>query len=84
MQGSGFDFIPWDAIGISSDQNVSPLMFLDSTNKTKIYDISARSNGSIRLSIRQASVHGIANYLGAIVSADRHRVYWVNESKPLP
>lgn len=28
--------------------------------------------------------HGVANYLGVIVSRDRGTIYWVNNTKPIP
>lgn len=76
--------IPGDALGIMAVSNNYPKEFLSSSERTQLFGISSRSANSIILSQIVTSSHAVNTYLGAIVSADRRTVYWVNDTKPLP
>lgn len=83
INGSGFDLIPNDAIGLPATNNDEPLQFLLTTDTHLVAQIVSYSDTSIRFVASGDSSHN-ALYLGCIVSADRSVVYWVNESRPLP
>ena len=76
--------IPDDALGIMAVSNNYPTEFVASTERTQLFGISGRSANSIVLSQLITSSHAVKTYLGAIVSADRRTVYWVNDTRPLP
>ena len=84
LRGSGFLSIPADALGIWSSMNDDPLH--NRYNETP-YNRSVIVNQTDNLlTIQYPESHNatVARYLGAIVSADRETVYWVNETRPLP
>lgn len=84
LTGSGFDWLPSDALGIRATSNDNPLEFINS-GSLSLYDITEKSDTRIVLA-RQGGVGPIGSrgYLGAIVSNDRNIIYWVNDSQPLP
>lgn len=83
INGSGFDLIPINAIGLPATNNDEPLQFLNTTDTHLVAQIVSHSDASISFAASGASSHN-ALYLGCIVSADRSVVYWINESRPLP
>lgn len=84
LKGKGFSLIPNDAIGLYSNQNNNPLVYRQSLSPDTLYVIENKTNTTIEfVSMEPLETHG-ANYLGAIVSADRQTIYWINETMPLP
>lgn len=79
-----FDIIPQDAIGILARFNDNPLGLLEDTQSYVALDITSLSPDSMVLEHPEVHTMSFATYLGAIVSADRSIVYWVNNTKPLP
>lgn len=59
-------------------------MYKDNLNDEFIYRISEKESNYMNLTAINPNRYHIANYLGAIVSADRSVIYWINYSKPLP
>lgn len=84
ITGQGFEGIPEDAIGIFAYKNDDPLEMRYTTQDDLIYDMEVESDNAARFVCRQTSSYHSPNYLGAIVSADRSAIYWVNRTKPLP
>ena len=84
LTGDRFDILPEDAIGILSIDNENPLSARYNQSARNIFDIIDRTNETITLKVRKEESHDENNYLGAILSADRETIYWVNNSKPLP
>lgn len=84
LSGSGFPLIPDDAVGIVAENNETPLMYRSTSAEYLLYDIQSKTGTDIVLRHRTDDVFHQNTYLGAIVSADRDTVFWVNESKPLP
>lgn len=83
VAGHGLLSIPWDAVGVISNDNNDPLIFKDRLDSFIYTVLTGRSNE--RLDFIQPENHYYTSfYLGAIVSADRQTVYWVNRSRPLP
>lgn len=84
MRGFNFDLIPSDAVGVMSRLNNNPLMNINTDIQIWIYDISSKNDNEMVLDQRETSTLGANTYLGAIVSADRQTIYWVNNTSPLP
>ena len=84
LRGRGFSEIPDDAIGIGATSNADPLQNIATTNAVLLLQIAKKTD--ITMKMTQDGKHGHVNavYLGAIVSADRQTVYWVNNTQPLP
>lgn len=82
--GQGFPLIPNDAIGVMSEDNDNPLLRKDTTDPVYMLPIVDRTANTMTLTSTAVAGHGVPYYLGAIVSADRNVVYWINDSKPLP
>lgn len=83
LSGSGFLGIPPDAIGVLSNSNDDPLIWLYQAGGFRFATVNVIDD---RQMIVDNEEHAIsANvYLGAIVSADKQTIYWRNDSKPLP
>lgn len=84
LHGSGFDSIPANAVGIVALNNDEPLEYINTTNEGGLVRIGEKTQNRITLTQQQQYYHSIATYLGAIVSADRQTIYWMNSTKPLP
>lgn len=84
LTGLRLDRIPSDAVGIIAYVNGTPLAERDTNILKNMYRISSQSSTSLTLVNRGTDPHYQPTYLGAIVSADRSIVYWVNTSNPLP
>ena len=84
MTGANFHLIPNNAVGILAWSNSDPLTYLNSNDGKYLFDIVEKSETRMRVSQRVESTHGSKNFLGAIVSADRNVIYWVNNTEPLP
>ncbi len=84
LTGQFFELIPNDAIGVFAKNNSNPLQYINSTYAPMIYDIVSRGTGRMTLLCREANTGHEANFLGAIISADRQTVYWENSTNPLP
>lgn len=70
--------IPSDALGIKAFNLDNPLEYKDSLNDVYLFDIQSKSNFQMILRYRSSLPSSYQNYLGAIVSADRQTIYWVN------
>lgn len=84
LQGRGFSEIPVDAIGIGAVSNDNPLQYVETTSRTVLMQVAEKNEFMIRMTQDAVHVHNTPVYIGALVSADRQTVYWVNESRPLP
>lgn len=84
LSGTGFDLLPDDAIGILADDNDNPLGYRYTTSAFNLFDVNVVNDNFTRLVVRGSSSHQLPTYLGAILSSDRSRIYWINDTKPLP
>ena len=84
LTGRGFSGIPDDAVGVWSDDNGNPLVYRDSNLPYNRSVIVAKDDRQITLQYTETHQASVPRDLGAIVSADRQTVYWVNETRPLP
>lgn len=84
MTGGGFKYIPADAVGLIAYTNNNPMEYLTDTDPIHLYDIEVLNSNEIRATHRVPNKPGRRSFLGAIVSADREVVYWVNDTNPLP
>lgn len=84
LSGKAFHYIPNDAVGVLSYVNEAPLMYKDDESTIHLYHVEERAENIIVLKQDAVSSPARASFLGAIVSADRQTVYWVNETNPLP
>lgn len=84
LEGSGFDAIPSDAVGLVASDNFAPLANRYNFGSTASYQIVTKTENEMQLRYDQEHIVSVPVYLGAIVSADRETVYWVNNSRPLP
>lgn len=64
--------------------NDAPLAGRDTTSPYYYGDVEVRSAEEVSLRTKSLSSHQFPTYVGAILSADRSVVYWVNETRPLP
>lgn len=84
LRGAGFSSIPEDAVGLYSSDNANPLERLNTDSQSLLFSVVVDDDTTLRAICMQPSKHYRDNYLGAIVSADRQHVYWVNDAEPLP
>lgn len=84
LTGHRLDVIPSGAIGIAAYKNDNPLAGIDATSPLRLFHITEKSETSLMLVNDDGGSHAQDCYLGAIVSADRRVIYWVNEFRPLP
>lgn len=84
LRGANFNQIPMDAVGVLASNNDLPLENRDVPQAILLFDIVSRTDTEMLMRQRTTISHGVDNYLGAILSADRQTVYWVNETRPLP
>lgn len=84
LTGRGFSEIPDDAIGIGAKVNNNPLEYILTTNAVLLLQIAEKNDIMMRMTQDKQHGHRDPVYLGAIVSADRQTIYWVNNTQPLP
>ncbi len=84
LEGVAFELIPNDAVGIIGSSNGATREWLNTESPRQIYDITSRTKNSIIMTQRETSTHGTNSYLALIVSPDRSKIYWENETRPLP
>ena len=84
LVGRGFQDVPDNAIGIASSNNNSPLEYINTESAGLMMQITEKSETRMSLTQGRERSHAVPLYLGAIVSADRQTVYWVNNTQPLP
>lgn len=82
--GIGLDNIPDDAVFVGSNVNADPLSYRNTQDPRDYGTIVERNSTSITFIAQQSDVASTAWYLGAILSADRSEVFWVNNTRPLP
>lgn len=73
-----------NAVGIYATSNGNPLEYLNTPTQSFLFNIVSKSSTNMTLRSGVSSIHSVDNYLGAIVSADRQTIYWVNNTNPLP
>lgn len=88
LQGDGFDTLPSDAIAVAMRDNENPLEFVNypytpEGERRAIMRIEKRSANALTMAAEEEAEHSVLT-IGAIVSADRQTVYWVNDTKPIP
>ena len=88
MQGYGFDSLPEDTIAFAMRDNDNPLEFIDfpytpEGERIAIMRIVSRSATTMTMASEDAADHAALS-IGAITSADKRTVYWINTSRPLP
>lgn len=84
LKGSNFDKLPADAVGVIANDNDRPLYFVGTATDTQTFEIVSKTATTLEVAQVTTSSHSLPIYLGAIVSADRETIYWVNNTKPLP
>lgn len=84
MTGHGFLNIPEDALGIFASDNNNPLQYIDTDVNEWLFELSIIDDTQLTATCIHPNIHTGSNYLGAIVSADRQTVYWINNTNPLP
>lgn len=84
LHGGGFNLLPANALGISAIDNDNPLHYLNTNANTRLFSLSVGDDTTAVAIPNNAAVHEDPSYLGAIVSNDRHTIYWVNKTRPLP
>lgn len=84
LEGVNFNLIPNDAVGVLADHNNNPLEYKDTTFEAYKMGVEHTEDGKIVVTNGYSSIYTTAKFLGAILSADRQTVYWVNETNPLP
>lgn len=83
LKGQGFMALPDDAVAVPMTSNDEPLQYRDATSRRVLMTISARSGSEVTFTAGISTDHGIGS-IGAILSADRSLVYWMNNTRPLP
>lgn len=83
ISGSGFNHIPSDAVAIISTVNDEPLRYRYSEENWTFMNIVSKSDNLMSFSFSETHQFPIPLFIGAIVSADRSQLYWVNNSQPL-
>ena len=84
LEGIHFSQIPSDAVGVLARDNSEPLWNRYEQADTLLYGIVVEDDGNLRAIAKQTAYHPYPCYLGAILSADRQTIYWVNNTQPLP
>lgn len=84
MLGAGFVAIPSDAVAVWAISNDAPLAYRDSQEIVQTFDVVVNSDNKLTCIPRAVYTHTVPLYVGAILSADRSEVLWVNETRPLP
>ena len=84
LRGVGFNNIPTDAVGIVAIDNSLPLQYRTTESPRLLLTIAEKSDTRVLMTQDEEQSHSLSSYLGAIVSADRRTVYWVNDTSPLP
>ena len=83
LTGLNFDELPAGCVGLYSDERNNPLKFRQSTDNSFLFRIEVESETQLTASPRSEVTHSYKGYLGGIVSSDRQRIYWVNNSRPI-
>lgn len=83
IEGSGFDLLPYDIIGVVSNHNETPLESRYNQDNRYYCEVVFKSDTRIEMAAASAVGHS-ALYLGGLVSYDREIVYWQNDTQPLP
>ena len=84
MRGAGFSAIPNDAVAVWAIANNAPLAYKDSTEPVQTFDVMVTDDNNLTCVPKAQYVHTVPVFIGAILSADRSEVLWVNETQPLP
>lgn len=84
VYGSGFDIIPSDAVAIIANDNDAPLRFRYSKEVWASLGLVSKDDSNMSFEFAEPHVFSAQVYIGAIVSADRTQLYWLNNTKPLP
>ena len=84
VTGHNLDLIPPDAVCVVSQHNETPLENRGVTSYWAFAPIIEQSEGRLVFDNERTAEYDGPHYLGAILSADRQTIYWVNETQPLP
>lgn len=84
LRGENFDLLPEGCIAMTSYLNSNPLVNRYETGARHRLAVNVVNKNEIQLTQSNEYYHSIQTYVGAIMSADRETVYWVNETAPLP
>lgn len=84
LVGEHFLMIPLDAVGILASNNTNPLQNRNTQQIGALLHVVSRESDVLVLEQEGEHIHNSPTYLGAILSADRSIVYWVNDTKPIP
>lgn len=76
--------IPDDAVFVLARNNTDPLEFRYTESDATFGVIGSHTDTEINCETNVTAPHSISTYLGAILSADRSVIYWVNNTKPIP
>ena len=78
VTGSGFDSIPYDAVAVIATAG-NPLGERYTNDPWSLMHIVSKSDNSIEFSASASYNFSSPHILGAILSANRSIIYWVNE-----
>lgn len=76
--------LPPNVIGVLSDDNDNPIKYLGGGPQDFVLPVVLRQATHLVLQKDWGGALSNSYYLGAIVSPDRHTIYWTNRSRPLP
>ena len=82
--GEGFSEIESGALAWVSQDNNNPLQFYDQEADVYKYDVEVVSDNELLLIPKHSSRAVRNTYIGVIASPDREKVYWLNNTNPLP
>lgn len=82
--GTGFDNLPNDLVGWGSYQNSDPMIDYDVELVKDRLELVEKTDTRMVFQLANADTFAFTHYLGVIARADRSKVYWVNESQPIP
>lgn len=84
MHGAGFSAIPDDAVAVWAIDNNNPLAYRNTTENVQTFHIEVIDDNTLVCIPDAQYTHSVAVYIGAILTADRSEVLWVNNTQPLP
>lgn len=83
LLGSGFSYLPANAVAVPMGTNSQPLQYRDTTLPRAVMSIVERTDNRIVFRASEEGAHGTGS-IGAILSNDRSIVFWTNTTRPLP
>ena len=83
MIGRNFNQLPVDAIAVPMIKNDWPLELRYNTSAANVMTMTRMSDTEVIFQARDEREHNPAS-IGAILSNDREKIYWINDTRPLP